>query len=565
MFVTAGCFLVPLAAYLWTASRTVQGGDAGEFGCIGLLGGVAHPPGYPLYSVLARLAGHLPLTSQFLRVSALSALCGAATVAVIQRAAWRFSSSLGGSVAGALVFAFAPLQWRLSGIPEVFTLNALAAALILLLAFRITQEGATRRRDLLLLGLTCGLGLSNHLTIVLCTPLVAWALLRSDGISFATRAALFLGGVLAGLLPYALLPLFALTAPVEASVWGQTASVHGFLQHVLRRDYGTFRLSPTGDRTLFHLAPVGSFMEALPFQYAFVPFALGLLGLVMARRLRGTGALLLSFGLAGIGFISLFNLNLPRFVSLAIEERFHLLPMLLLVPFLAVGLASALDRLPMSGQAAAIGALMAALFAAHYGLANWKRETVTQDYVAGALQELEPDAVLVGSTDTWFSAVRWMTRVEGVRPDVHYVDVNLARLPWSADRLAQEIPRFPRAAASKPPWKLVLSLASTNHPTYVLSWDGLDRSQITTEPVGFVDHVVKPGTPPRPLAEQEQSLTRTTAALKPFTGAPVDVHSALVRRQAAFRWAELAERFAKAGDASGDARCRATAAALYPD
>ena len=71
-------FFGPLALYAWTAARTVQGGDAAEFGLIGLRGGVAHPPGYPLYSLLLRLFGHLPINPPFFRVALTSVVCGAA-------------------------------------------------------------------------------------------------------------------------------------------------------------------------------------------------------------------------------------------------------------------------------------------------------------------------------------------------------------------------------------------------------------------------------------------------------------------------------------------------------
>ena len=42
---SALAFVAPLVLYSVTAARTVQGGDAAEFGLLGIQGGVAHPPG----------------------------------------------------------------------------------------------------------------------------------------------------------------------------------------------------------------------------------------------------------------------------------------------------------------------------------------------------------------------------------------------------------------------------------------------------------------------------------------------------------------------------------------
>src|SRR4051812_1979972 len=134
------CFVLALSLYVWTAARTVQGGDAGEFGLIGILGGIAHPPGYPLYSLLARLAGVLPFGPPFYRVALASAVCGAASVALVRRVTWRWSGHRFASIATALVYATAPLSWRLAGIPEVFTLHALLVAALLLAALRLVES-----------------------------------------------------------------------------------------------------------------------------------------------------------------------------------------------------------------------------------------------------------------------------------------------------------------------------------------------------------------------------------------------------------------------------------------
>src|SRR5437867_12522830 len=55
-FLTAtACGLVSFAVYLATLSPTVQGGDSGEFISVAYRLGIAHPPGFPLYTMLAKL------------------------------------------------------------------------------------------------------------------------------------------------------------------------------------------------------------------------------------------------------------------------------------------------------------------------------------------------------------------------------------------------------------------------------------------------------------------------------------------------------------------------------
>ena len=50
-----------LSVYVRTMYRSVPGGDSGELIVAGCTGGVAHPPGYPLFTMLAILFHALPL------------------------------------------------------------------------------------------------------------------------------------------------------------------------------------------------------------------------------------------------------------------------------------------------------------------------------------------------------------------------------------------------------------------------------------------------------------------------------------------------------------------------
>jgi hypothetical protein len=71
---------VALGAYLFTLSPTVNFLDSGELITVGATAGVAHPPGYPLYTLLVILAAAIPLGDVAVRVNLVSALGGALAV-----------------------------------------------------------------------------------------------------------------------------------------------------------------------------------------------------------------------------------------------------------------------------------------------------------------------------------------------------------------------------------------------------------------------------------------------------------------------------------------------------
>src|SRR5438046_10574701 len=92
--------------------------------------GVAHPPGYPLFTMLGHIFSLLPLGPIPFRVNLLSVICDALTVGIVFLTAFRLSQSRLASVMGALVLALNLLFWSWSLVAEVFPLNNLLARLL---------------------------------------------------------------------------------------------------------------------------------------------------------------------------------------------------------------------------------------------------------------------------------------------------------------------------------------------------------------------------------------------------------------------------------------------------
>src|SRR5438067_4072667 len=154
--------VVVAVVYFATTARQVLGGDNGEFATLFACGGVAHPPGFPLYVLWLRamhwigwrLLGDSPAHGAAVATSIL----GVATVATLQRAcrSWGARPEIAAMVA--LVYALSPLAWSLATSAESFTLNALVAAAIVWLSSPDPPLRGARAPAAL--GLLAGLGLS---------------------------------------------------------------------------------------------------------------------------------------------------------------------------------------------------------------------------------------------------------------------------------------------------------------------------------------------------------------------------------------------------------------------
>src|SRR3990172_6853730 len=102
------------------------GSDGGDLIAAAATGGIAHPTGYPLYLLLARLFQLLPVGSLAFRTNLLSAIASALAAALVYGLVMRASSGSravqdwpAGMAAG-YAFGLAPLIWSQALITQVY-------------------------------------------------------------------------------------------------------------------------------------------------------------------------------------------------------------------------------------------------------------------------------------------------------------------------------------------------------------------------------------------------------------------------------------------------------------
>src|SRR4051794_30616936 len=88
--VALGAAVVAFAVYWLTLARTVtwlhNGADSGDLVAAAFVAGIPHPPGYPLYTLIASLFARIPSMEPAQGVAIFSALMASAAVFVLARA-----------------------------------------------------------------------------------------------------------------------------------------------------------------------------------------------------------------------------------------------------------------------------------------------------------------------------------------------------------------------------------------------------------------------------------------------------------------------------------------------
>jgi hypothetical protein len=471
--------LPALGAYLLTLHPSIPAGDSGELIAVAATLGVAHPPGYPLYALSGRAwAWLVPAGTVAWRLNLLSAVFAAAAAGVLALAVRRLCGSRSAALAAAWSFAFAVPTWRTAVVAEVFAPNALLAALAWW-AFAALVERAERpaeeapaggRWPILVLAWLSTAFLSLHHTLaLLLMPLALvvaamWVGPARDRAGLAARRPWDLGrrdlvllgvAAAAGLLPLLQLPIA--TAADRGLVWGEADTLRGFARHLLRADYGTFRLDPMQGGLRPDLRHGLAFLEALPSGFGAPGLLLCVLGLAAAARRRGRALVAVVAGFWLLQALFLTRIGYPADDPLArgVVERFYVLPELVLALLAGLG-AAALERAagPGGGEgrgtarrawARAAGPAIAAValawpLATHARLASQRGNRFAENLGRAVLASLPPRAVLFTRGDLQRHALEALTRVEGLRPDVAVVDQELLAYDWSVRQLRRREP-----------------------------------------------------------------------------------------------------------------------------
>src|SRR5947209_11440638 len=88
--------------YFFTAARDIVVGDTPELITAAVTLGVAHPPGYPLFTMLGHLFSVLPFGPIPFRVNLLSVLCDSTAVGIVYLSAARLVRSRAAATVAAL-------------------------------------------------------------------------------------------------------------------------------------------------------------------------------------------------------------------------------------------------------------------------------------------------------------------------------------------------------------------------------------------------------------------------------------------------------------------------------
>ncbi len=407
LFTPVILFLFVFGVYLTTAASTIAPDDSGELVSAAYGLGVAHPPGYPLYTLFTSLFTRLPLGPIAWRanLASLTAIALAMMVLFFLMRASHFGYTV--SLSGALTAAFLVTVWRQAVISEVYALTLFLALCVIWLAF----SGKSWHLTVFIWGLS----LIGHYQSLFLFPLIFWKLANNHRKLLVGLLLLCLTG---GLFSY--LPIRAARSPNLN--WGKADNLTNFSAQVTRLQYKEVKQK----RTLAGLlAQVGYFGRIVSGELPLYLVWLAVPGIYyLFKRSREKTIIWLSLFAVYLLFTGA-ALNYPTLTrALHLGPKFYLLDQLIILIWVFAGLRYLLDLTSSKWLSVGLLAVPLIFIGRNFQESDFSHYHLALDYAHRVLETPVDRGKLFLREDFEIFPVVYASLVEGKRPDLAVFDFN---------------------------------------------------------------------------------------------------------------------------------------------
>ncbi|MBI5805049.1 DUF2723 domain-containing protein [candidate division TA06 bacterium] len=429
-------FFVVLAAYVLTAGPSIGPIDSGELSLAINTLGIAHPTGYPLFTLLGKIWVTLMFWGDLaFRLNIFSALIGTCSALLLFMVLRDLEIRPELSIAGSFLWAFSPVIWDQATVMEVYGLTSLLGLMLIWLSLKYKKDHDFKK--LVLISFISGLGLGNHLSLLWYLPGVL-IMVFDRSIVTSWKKILLMGFLfLLGLSVYLYLPLRSINEPLMN--WGDPSNWSRFLSHVTGRQYRVWMFNNSLLELWQNFIRFLKIAIAHPWSYfswLAVPGSIYLF-IKNKRLLAALAAILLAAVLYGI------NYSIPDIAA-------YFLPALATLSIMATLGLQALTELASAkfGIKASKAfcwtalALVVTVPAINWKQADRSRDHFTVDFANDILVSAGPNAVIL--TDNWdvYAPCLYLINEQGLRSDVVLIDKELLRRSWYYRYLQKQYPEF---------------------------------------------------------------------------------------------------------------------------
>ncbi|HEX9251824.1 MAG TPA: DUF2723 domain-containing protein [Ignavibacteriaceae bacterium] len=460
--------------YIITIAPSVIQIDTGELAAVQCTLGIAHPTGYPLFTILGYFFSLIQLPfSKIFQMNLLAALYCSAAISVFTFTAklvldnlseFRFiknakeksnrkkkdsaknaqfvtassfelseTTKIISAIFGGLFLALSKTFWFQSTSVEVYSLHLMLITIIILAlikAFILSDKDNKISKYWIIFAVTLALGFTNHMTTLLIIPAVAYLYFVKNGFNSKSIKQI----VFMLIIFFPILILFYSYMPIRASQsplmnWGNPIDWERIIRHISGQQYQVWLFSSKEAAA----KQFNYFIGNLPKEFSFsliVSIAGLIVSFIYARKF---------FIFNIIVFLStvLYSINydindidsyfLLAYISLAFFTVFGIVQMILF---------AANKKMEIIMPVAVLVLLAGIQFYSNYDDVNQRNNFLYEDYTKSLLNTLPENSIVFSyQWDYFVSAAYYFQLVENFRKDVAVVDKELLRRSWYYNQL----------------------------------------------------------------------------------------------------------------------------------
>lgn len=442
-------FLILLFIYSLTLAPTLLHIDCGELAAVQYSLGIAHPTGYPLFSLLGYLFLKIPLFDRaIIQCNFLSALWTAAGAGLITFGLFQwlisekpFPSAKGKSgekleklpafwisVSTGFLLGSTITVWAQATSVEVYSLHLLLLAGILVAAFCAWHRNS--RASWIWVGVGLGLAFSNHMTTLMVVPGVGFLYFHRKGLNKkAIQEMLFpaLAGISILIPAYGFLIWRESMGPTIS--WGNLHDFTTLKRHVSGHQYQNwiFAGSKVAARNL------GEFLKAAPKEWGFPGLLLLIFGFKRAFSFHRVAAWAMVICL-------IFNIFYVTQYDIKDLEPYFLLTMVSMAYFMAFGMLVFVEKIKKPALSFFLLAVPGLAFAINWQVSNQNQTQFFEQYARKILDGVEDNALILSQQwDFLIPQYYYFKVAENQYSNILIVDKELLKRSWY---LQGQLPRL---------------------------------------------------------------------------------------------------------------------------
>lgn len=450
-------FIVPLIVYLITLAPTVTFIDSGELAAVASKLGVAHPTGYPLFTILGRIFTFLPAGDEVYRLNIMSAVMSSAALFMffnlmvflitdknllddISSDVKKISDDVvyNISLSAVLVLAFSRTFWDTANAIEVYSLHTffLVTDIYLLLKAcsydqRSEESYIRKERYWLLYAFVLGLSFTNHLSTIFLSVGSIYLYFAVNGFkkdSFKRILVL----TLPFLLGYSVYIYLFIRAENNVLSWGYPHNFDNFWRHFTGKQFSIWMFSSFENAS----KQFSYFTNNYPAEFFYLPLLIAIPGIFEIYR---KSKKLFYFTLLLFGFCILYAINYDIYDI----DSYFLLAFIVTAIWFGFGLLFICKKLKENVKAISFAFLLISLIplSQNYSKVDESKNYFVNDYTMNIFRSAGENSIIFSTQwDFWISSSFYQQYVKNIRPDIVVIDKELMRKSWYMHHIQKQYP-----------------------------------------------------------------------------------------------------------------------------